>query len=280
MSDIRIWMADSVDTRSQCCPRVQIGATCFTSNCKYSHRKEDAPLCKMWQRGFCIGGRGNNCPLRHYYNERDESLQQSKRFQESVISSSEEIDFSSPYRVKIVKEIKEQRCEEVDLDTGRRRSWVEKQEVEIFDLTGETPMKPPPPRSPLKSKNIITNLASAELFKTPEPINSNSNKRRTRTRSISMPPPSSPRPEVDGNVCPVCKRRFKNERGVKQHRARAIACGVDNDSNKENEREPSENSVSSSVSVSHDDSVILIDDTPPPPVNDRRRSVRIAKKLE
>ena len=31
---------------------------------------------RMWQRGFCIGGRGNNCPLRHYYNERDESLQQ------------------------------------------------------------------------------------------------------------------------------------------------------------------------------------------------------------
>ena len=46
---------------------------------------------------------------------------QSKRFQETGQSSSADVEFSSPYRVKIVKEIEEQRCEEVDLDTGRRR---------------------------------------------------------------------------------------------------------------------------------------------------------------
>ena len=40
------------------------------------------------------------------------------------------MDFSSPYRVKVVKEVAKQRREEVDLDTGRRRSWVETIEVE------------------------------------------------------------------------------------------------------------------------------------------------------
>jgi len=270
MSDIRIWMADSVDTRSQCCPRVQVGATCFNTNCKYSHRKEDAPICKMWQRGFCIGGRGNNCPLRHYYNERDESLQQSKRFQETWISSSEHMDFSSPYRVKVLKEIEEQRCEEVDLDTGRRRSWVEKKEVEIFDLTGDTPMKPPPPRSPLKSKNLIANLA-AEIKKSSD-LNQNLDKRRTRTRSSSMPPPSSPKPALDSRICPMCKRTFKSERGVKQHRAKAVNCGFGID--KENEEAPSESNVSPRVSLSLEDSVVVID-TPPP--SDRRRSIRISK---
>jgi len=271
MSDIRIWMADSVDTRSQCCPRVQVGATCFTTNCKYSHRKEDAPICKMWQRGFCIGGRGNNCPLRHYYNERDESLQQSKRFQETGQSSSADFEFSSPYRVKIVKEIEEQRCEEVDLDTGRRRSWVEKKEVEIFDLTGgDTPMKPPPPRSPLKSKNLITNLASE--LKISSDLNKNLDIRRSRTRSISMPPPSSPKPALDSNVCPLCERRFKSERGVKQHRYKAVACGFDVD--KENEEAPMESNLSPRVSPSLEDSVIVID-TPPP--SDRRRTLRISK---
>ena len=29
------------------------------------------PINLMWQKGFCIGGRGNNCPLRHFYNEHD-----------------------------------------------------------------------------------------------------------------------------------------------------------------------------------------------------------------
>ena len=59
----------------------------------------------------------------------------------------------------MVKEVERQRMEEVDLDTGRRRSWIQTKEVEIFDLTGDTPAKPA--RSPMaeKSNNIVMNLA-------------------------------------------------------------------------------------------------------------------------
>ena len=35
------------------------------------------------------------------------------------------------------REVARERMEEVDLDTGRRRSWVESREFEILDLTGE-----------------------------------------------------------------------------------------------------------------------------------------------
>ena len=83
------------------------------------------------------------------------------------------MDFSSPYRVKVVKEVAKQRREEVDLDTGRRRSWVETIEVEVLDLCGKSPDKPQPGtmqeegegsrgsfRSPLKdqSRNLVSNL--------------------------------------------------------------------------------------------------------------------------
>ena len=83
------------------------------------------------------------------------------------------MDFSSPYRVKVMKEVAKQRREEVDLDTGRRRSWVETTEVEVLDLCGELPDRPKPGtmheegegsrgsfRSPLKdqSRNLVTNL--------------------------------------------------------------------------------------------------------------------------
>ena len=52
-------------------------------------------------------------------------------------------DFSSPYQVKICKEKLVHRREEVDIETGRRRSWVE-EEREVYDLTGDTPVKPLP----------------------------------------------------------------------------------------------------------------------------------------
>ena len=45
------------------------------------------------------------------------------------------------------------RLEEVDLETGRRRSWVETTEHDVIDLTGagETPAKP---RTPLASIGV------------------------------------------------------------------------------------------------------------------------------
>ena len=59
--------------------------------------------------------------------------------------------FTSPLVVKIRKEKETRRLEEVDLDTGRRRSWVETTEHDVIDLTGETPTKP---RTPLASLGV------------------------------------------------------------------------------------------------------------------------------
>jgi hypothetical protein len=49
--------------------------------------------------------------------------------------------FSSPYSLKVRKQVAQHRREEVDVDTGARRSWVEEEEMEVMDLTGETPTK-------------------------------------------------------------------------------------------------------------------------------------------
>ena len=135
------------------------------------------------------------------------------------------MDFSSPYRVKVMKEVAKQRREEVDLDTGRRRSWVETTEVE------ELADRPKPGtmheegegsrgsfRSPLKdqSRNLVTNLTK-ELTMEMSP------------HSL-MPPPASPSPKAESEgsrKCPSCHRIFKSLRGVTQHRARDKNCTVD-----------------------------------------------------
>ena len=205
---------------------------------------------RSWQNGFCIGGRGNNCPLRHYYNERDGQLAQSKRFQDSGVSK-ENVDFSSPYSVKVRKEVEKQRMEEVDLDTGRRRSWVETKEFEVFDLTGETPARPK--RSPLSDKsnkpdNVVTNLAR-ELKAAAEEEDGNLKRKagsplpgkekpgikrgskrvpladimvsgtEEETGDGPMKPPSAPEAIVSSNQCPVCQKTFKSSRGVTCHRS-------------------------------------------------------------
>ena len=141
------------------------------------------------------------------------------------------MDFSSPYRVKVVKEVAKQRREEVDLDTGRRRSWVETIEVEVLDLCGKSPDKPQPCtvneegegsrgsfRSPLKdqSRNLVCNLIK-ELTKDKSP------------HSL-MPPSASPPPlaeSEESQTCPSCHRIFKSLRGVTQHRAKDKSCAVD-----------------------------------------------------
>ena len=190
------------------------------------------------------------------------------------------MDFSSPLRVKVVKEVSKQRREEVDLDTGKRRSWVETTEYEVLDLYGETPDKPKSGarieeesprrfRSPLKdrSRNLVSNLAkeSARQEKSP--------------RAISMPPPSSPRVVVDDKECPSCHRSFKSARGVSQHRARAKSCALD----KENQVQEEADRVSSAIAGGSarrvptpnpmDDSIIILDSPSSP--HSRRRSARL-----
>ena len=48
------------------------------------------------------------------------------------------MDFSSPLVVKVRREVARERREEVDLETGNRRSWIESVEFDMLDLTGRT----------------------------------------------------------------------------------------------------------------------------------------------
>ena len=193
------------------------------------------------------------------------------------IERSSTMEFSSPLRVKVVKEVSKQRREEVDLDTGKRRSWVETTEYEVLDLCGETPDKPKlgartVEGSPLKdrSRNLVSNLAKdlARQEKSP--------------RAISMPPPASPKASVDDKECPSCHRTFKSARGVTQHRARAKSCAVDKENHLEEEAARVVNRMSAATAGDTrapipnpmEDSVIVIPDSPASP-HSRRRSARL-----
>ena len=193
------------------------------------------------------------------------------------IERSSTMEFSSPLRVKVVKEVSKQRREEVDLDTGKRRSWVETTEYEVLDLCGETPDKPglgarSDEGSSLKdrSRNLVSNLAKdlARQEKSP--------------RAISMPPPASPKASVDDKECPSCHRTFKSARGVTQHRARAKSCAVDKENHLEEEAARVVNRMSAATAGDTrapipnpmEDSVIVIPDSPASP-HSRRRSARL-----
>merc|ERR1711915_988142 len=107
----------------------------------------------MWQEGRCFG---LGCHLRHYYEDEDSPLKLSKRFDDDVNCSSSRStnNLSSPYRLKILKEVKRQRIEEVDLETGRRKSWIQTSDVEVYDLTGDTPVK--------SSRNALQEISNFE----------------------------------------------------------------------------------------------------------------------
>ena len=78
--------------------------------------------------------------------------------------------FTSPLTVKVYEEVKEKRKEEVDLETGRRRSFVEEVRYEVLDLTGDTPGRRGSQRAPLQplpcqnSKANITHRRQALLL--------------------------------------------------------------------------------------------------------------------
>ena len=131
-----------------CCIEEILGR-CNLRSCNSRHKNKNtqniesvrvSPLCKSWQEGKCLAWR---CKDRHYYTDDDEVLQQSKRFSDVDlgVGSSRQTSFSSPYCVKIKKEVIEKRKVEVDLETGRKKSWVESLEQEVLDLTGEASAK-------------------------------------------------------------------------------------------------------------------------------------------
>jgi len=143
---------------------------CNAIHCNSKHKNKNTlniniesvpPLCKSWQQGKCLAWR---CKDRHYYTDDDEVLQQSKRFSDVDlgVGSSRQTSFSSPYCVKIKKEVIKKRKVEVDLETGRKKSWVESLEQEVLDLTGEASAKKQKMvRSPMMDR---TNFLNDDYF--------------------------------------------------------------------------------------------------------------------
>jgi len=224
--------------------------------CPFSHSKDNFPLCSNWQKGECTG---NSCKFRHYYTEQDAQKMQTLAYKEKLDKVNdgqiERNDSESPYIVKVVKETRRERREEVDLETGKRKSWIESMEFEVLDLTGETPAK----KAKLDIDVRKTPLSEIGNMKEIE------GNQMTLTKVLQSSRVTSSA-TVDLDTCPVCLRKFKGEKGVKSHRsARNSACRL----GKENMiQEPSSEMVRAtspivtSYSQETDHSIIVIPDSP------------------
>lgn len=250
------------------CQRFVQGKCPFSSlACPYSHNKDMAPICNRWKQGQCIGATGNKCLYRHYYLERDAASQPRRPARTPLAQVQVDSDFSSPLRLNILTEKISHKRVEVDLETGKRRSWVEEEEREVMDLTGETPVKPKLPatssKPPPSPKKILATEKTAPTKKSPPPSSA-----PLPPPSASLPPSSAPSaPEVDANTCPVCGRGgFSGARGVARHRAaKTSKCKMDKAPPAPAPMEVEEHEV------------IVIPDTPEvslPSTSSRRRSLR------
>jgi len=227
------------------CQRFLRGNCPFSAlSCPYSHNKDQAPLCLRWKAGECTGAMGNKCVYRHYYLERDARPTVTQRM--ALAEMSESTNFSSPYQVKICKEKLVHRREEVDIETGKRRSWVEEEEREVYDLTGDTPVKPlPMPKRKLQAQSVQGSKSvgsSPPPALSPSPMRPSSRPFRSNQRvptpfrpNAIMPPRNSPPTQatppaslvpvatetpIATGQCPVCLRTgFAGEKGVKSHRS-------------------------------------------------------------
>merc|ERR1711915_474278 len=164
-------------------------------------------------------------------------------------------DSESPYRVKVVKETRRERREEVDLETGKRKSWIESMEFEVLDLTGETPSK--------KAKLDI------DVRKTPLSVIENRKEVGGNLKTLTKVLQSSrvtSSATVDLDTCPVCLRKFKGEKGVISHRsARNSACRLGKENliqgpSSDMVRDTSPIVISNSQEI--DNSIIVIPDSP------------------
>ena len=221
------------------------------------------------------------------FNERDGSLAQSNRSQDSGVGK-ENVDFTSP---QVRKEVESQRMEEVNLDTGRRRSWVETKDTptgpelrgpSFLDLAdqllakakgleaavkdmenaagakrkADSPLPGPgkgKERSGIKSGGIRIPLADITVVSVTE-------EEDTSDGPATTQPPSAAEGSLSNKECPVCHRTFKSARGVTTHRSsKNSTCKI----GKRPKVADKSNSTSGSVRIIQDDSVILIEDTPP-----------------
>ena len=121
--------------------------------CKYSHNKDDSPLCTAWVRANCSG----RCPKRHYYLDKDTketSKDQNLLKGEVGFTGNEEL-----VGVTVTKEVITKEVSTVDLVTGLTTTQTEETEYQIVDLT-EVPCSPLKNNSELEDSHSDTDSSS------------------------------------------------------------------------------------------------------------------------
>ena len=63
--------------------------------------------------------------------------------------TADKVVFTSPLTIRVTEEVSRTRKVEVDLETGRLKSFVEESRFEVLDLTGDTPSGRGSQRTPL-----------------------------------------------------------------------------------------------------------------------------------
>lgn len=106
-----------------------------------SYSEEQIPICNLWIRGECSGGRAAACRKRHFYIDSDTRGMAKYRPVSSQNNGSKLSRFSSPYKARLITEQIQLQREEVDLETGKKVTWYETKEQEYVDLTGSSPLK-------------------------------------------------------------------------------------------------------------------------------------------
>jgi len=252
----------------QPCPFWLRNACNYTEfTCKWPHHKDMMSLCIPWTKGNCIGATGNSCRFRHYYNENDKSNQPSVNPLNRQVNRLQEISnlqFSSPLVTRVQKLKHQKRKVEIDIETGKRRSFIETTEEEIIDITGAS--TPHPKKKEDKENRPVDadrrrsseRLAKKRLSLEPSP----------QAPASAPPPPASAPPPLPSELvatpafrtiypdgyCHGCSREFKGVRGLKLHLSRSKC-------SKENlpPATTTTTSETSPIDVSMDDSIILID---------------------
>jgi len=204
-------------------------------------------------------------------------MQAAKAIRPPPVETNQLENFDSPYRVKVIKETAKQRMVEVDLETGKRKSWVETTEFEVLDLTGETPVK--------KTRQPLTNSPLAEANKKDNQVVAGNSKKAVVAGKAKQAVGVAAAADADPGTCPVCGKGFKGEKGVRSHRrAKNSACHPDKENQEARShvaRPPSTPLSGRGVSVrpaqDQDDSIIIIPDTPVP--GNRRVSLRRSMRM-
>jgi len=114
------------------------------------NHKDNRPLCSAWVEGKCFSSFGfGSCWARHYYMDRDIVVSSGSSLGSG--QSVEGVTFTSPLTLRVTEEVSRTRKVQVDLETGRSKSFYEETTFEVLDLTGATPSGRGSQRTPLGS---------------------------------------------------------------------------------------------------------------------------------